>query len=74
VLYADAISGGASSGWTVLPQTPLLAGAIGRMALARAERGETIDPAAVHPLYVRRPDAEVERERKTAQHNGHKGH
>ena len=74
-LYADAIdifSRDAPAGWKMLPQTPLLAGAIGRMALARAERGDTIDPAAVHPLYVRRPDAEVERERKTVQHNGHK--
>jgi hypothetical protein len=34
------------------------------MALARAARGETIDPAAVHPLYVRRPDAEVDRDRR----------
>jgi tRNA threonylcarbamoyladenosine biosynthesis protein TsaB len=65
VLYAGAISDGASAGWKPLPRTPLLAGAIGRMALARAARGETIDPAAVHPLYVRRPDAEVERERRT---------
>ena len=64
VLYADRISSCASAGWKVLPQVPLLAGAIGRMAAARAERGDTIDPAAVHPLYVRRPDAEVEREKK----------
>lgn len=77
VLYADTIhttSRGASGGWTLSPQTPLLAGAIGRMALARAERGDTIDPAAVHPLYVRRPDAEIDRERKTVQHYGHDGH
>ena len=76
MLYADTIdtfSRSTSAGWKLLPETPLLAGAIGRMALARAERGETIDPAAVHPLYVRRPDAEVERERKTVHHNGHKG-
>ena len=63
VLYADAISSCASAGWQVLPQVPLLAGAIGRMAAARAERGDTIDPAAVHPLYVRRPDAEVARDK-----------
>jgi tRNA threonylcarbamoyladenosine biosynthesis protein TsaB len=46
--------------------TPLLAGAIGRMALDRARRGETIDPAAVQPLYVRRPDAETARDLKNA--------
>jgi tRNA threonylcarbamoyladenosine biosynthesis protein TsaB len=47
---------------------PLLAGAIGRMAIARARGGLTIDPAAVQPLYVRRPDAEIERERQSGGH------
>jgi tRNA A37 threonylcarbamoyladenosine modification protein TsaB len=73
VLYADTIhtiAASASAAWTLLPETPLLAGAIGQMAILRAERGDTIDPAAVRPLYVRRPDAEVERERKTVQPNG----
>jgi hypothetical protein len=41
---------------------PLIAGAIGRLAMTRARRGDTIDPAAVHPVYVRRPDAELARE------------
>ena len=45
---------------------PLLAGAIGRMAIGRARRGEAVDPAGLHPLYVRRPDAEIEREKKTS--------
>ena len=44
---------------------PLLAGAVGRMAVARARRGEGVDPASVHPLYVRRPDAEIARENKS---------
>lgn len=39
-----------------------LAGAIGRIALARARAGETVDPAGVQPLYVRRPDAELARD------------
>lgn len=43
---------------------PLLAGTIGLIAVDRARAGETIDPAAVQPLYVRRPDAEIDRERK----------
>jgi tRNA threonylcarbamoyladenosine biosynthesis protein TsaB len=63
-LYAEEISGQRSTGWAVLAEPLLLAGAIGRIALARAQRGDTIDPAAVHPLYVRRPDAEVEREKR----------
>ena len=61
VLYAEAIRGHA---WDVLTEVPLLAGTIGRIAIVRAARGETLDPAAVHPEYVRRPDAEVERERR----------
>ena len=44
---------------------PLLAGAIGRVAFARAQRGEAVHPAAIQPLYVRRPDAEIDRERKS---------
>ncbi|HEY2151331.1 MAG TPA: tRNA (adenosine(37)-N6)-threonylcarbamoyltransferase complex dimerization subunit type 1 TsaB [Vicinamibacterales bacterium] len=41
---------------------PLLAGAIGLLALERAGLGDTMEPAAVHPLYVRRPDVEHARE------------
>src|SRR5688572_25614132 len=55
-LYAATIAAAAPAGWTVRPYQPLLAGTIGRMAVARAQRGDTIDPAAVRPLYVRRPD------------------
>ena len=43
---------------------PLLAGAIGRLAIVRAERGDAVHPAAIQPLYIRRPDAEVDRERR----------
>ena len=50
---------------TVFPRAavvppPLIAGAIGRLAIERA--GEAVDPAAVRPLYVRRPDAEIGRD------------
>jgi len=44
----------------------LLAGAIGRMAAIRASRGLTESPAALHPLYVRRPDVELHREQSRA--------
>jgi tRNA threonylcarbamoyladenosine biosynthesis protein TsaB len=62
VRYADAIAerlpavrvGGA----------PLLAGAIGRLAIVGAQRGLAVHPAAIQPLYIRRPDAEVDRERR----------
>jgi len=66
VLYQAVIETRSVGRWRVLP-TPLLAGGIGRIAVGRALAGETIDPAAVQPLYVRRPDVEVERERRLLQ-------
>jgi tRNA threonylcarbamoyladenosine biosynthesis protein TsaB len=42
---------------------PLLAGAIGRLAVSYVRRGGGVHPSAVHPLYVRRPDAEIAREK-----------
>jgi len=42
----------------------LLAGAIGRMAAVNASRGRLLSPAALHPLYVRRPDVEIHREQR----------
>jgi len=45
-------------------EAPPLAGTIGRLAIARAARGETPAPGAIRPLYVRRPDAEIDRDRK----------
>lgn len=44
-------------------EPPLLAGAVARLAGRRAPR-EAGPPHAVRPLYVRRPDAEVARERR----------
>jgi tRNA threonylcarbamoyladenosine biosynthesis protein TsaB len=65
VLYADVIAAKAQAGRAatrIIQPTPLLAGAIARLALARARTGTTTDPAGVQPLYVRRPDAEIARE------------
>ena len=45
------------------PAVPLLAGAIGHLASAAARAGELPPPHAIRPLYVRRPDAELARER-----------
>lgn len=58
VLYADVLAGTEA----VIPP-PALAGAIGTIAMHRARAGETVDPAGVQPLYIRRPDAELARER-----------
>jgi tRNA threonylcarbamoyladenosine biosynthesis protein TsaB len=41
-----------------------LAGVIGLTAAIMAAMGGTIEPAEIRPLYVRRPDAEVDREKK----------
>jgi tRNA threonylcarbamoyladenosine biosynthesis protein TsaB len=58
-LYRNLLDGRAH-----VPEPPLLAGALGLMAVDRAKRGRTVDPAGVQPLYIRRPDAELERERR----------
>ena len=50
-----------SPGARALPP-PMLAGVIGRLAVARAS--EALDPAGVRPLYVRRPDVEIARDEK----------
>jgi tRNA threonylcarbamoyladenosine biosynthesis protein TsaB len=60
VLYGDEIV----RHWpasTILPP-PLLAGAVGRLAIARAS--EALEPSAIRPLYVRRPDVEIVRDEK----------
>lgn len=42
---------------------PPLAAAVGSLAAARFARGESPHPAGLQPLYVRRPDAELAREK-----------
>jgi tRNA A37 threonylcarbamoyladenosine modification protein TsaB len=62
--YRDEIEGAAPAAHVAAP--PPLAAIIGRLALAHAVRGETVDPAGIQPLYVRRPDAEIDREKRRA--------
>lgn len=50
----------------VVMPTPPLAPAIGAIAGRRAVAGEAVLPHAVRPLYVRRPDAELARDRQRA--------
>jgi tRNA threonylcarbamoyladenosine biosynthesis protein TsaB len=59
-LYASLLDGLARS------DAPLLAGAAGLIASSRARDGEAVHPSAVHPIYIRRPDAEITRERDRA--------
>jgi tRNA A37 threonylcarbamoyladenosine modification protein TsaB len=52
----------AAGGWAGVSR-PLLAAALVRLGLRAAERGSTVAPHAVKPLYVRPPDAVLARER-----------
>jgi len=58
VMYANLLGAGIS-----VLDAPPLAGIIGRLAVAASHDGSTVTPAGVQPLYVRRPDAEVARDR-----------
>jgi tRNA threonylcarbamoyladenosine biosynthesis protein TsaB len=48
----------------VILEVPVLAGAIGRIAAIHAAMGRATTAAGIQPLYVRRPDAEIDRERR----------
>jgi tRNA threonylcarbamoyladenosine biosynthesis protein TsaB len=61
LLYRDVL---AADAVVIVP--PPLAETIAQLALPRARAGETVDPAAVQPLYVRRPDAETARDAQLA--------
>lgn len=45
------------------PVAPLLAGAMGEIAAEAFQAGQRPSPDAIRPLYVRRPDAELARDR-----------
>ncbi len=60
--FADTIAA-ASALWTVSPQDPLLAPALAWIGRRLAAKGHATTPHALQPLYVRRPDAEIERDR-----------
>ena len=64
VMFSDLIAR-ESPAWRAA-SPPLLAGVAGCLAAVRARRGETVSPAGVHPLYIRRPDAELARDRRVA--------
>src|SRR5262245_58798258 len=60
VMYQDEIRRAVATARVEAP--PLLAATIGRLAIARASGA--MDPAALRPLYVRKPDAEIARDKK----------
>jgi tRNA threonylcarbamoyladenosine biosynthesis protein TsaB len=63
VRYAAEITARLGPGANIDPLVPRLAGHIARIAAAAADRA--VPPHAVAPIYVRRPDAELARERRT---------
>ena len=63
VMYAGAIRQILGSSVDVASDVPPLAGAVGRIAAANPHRA--VLPHAVVPVYVRRPDVELARERRT---------
>lgn len=61
---AAIIDHGAGAAWQRRDPAPL-APEIARIAYRRALRGEAGTPHTLEPIYVRRPDAEIERERRS---------
>ncbi len=67
VAYHDLLAATALPGLDIVGQAPALAPAIASMARVAAEAGGAVAPHAVKPLYVRRPDAELARDRRSAE-------
>jgi hypothetical protein len=65
-LYADVVSEHGSNAYRVVSDVPPLAGTIGCMASVLASMGAVTSASGIQPLYVRRPDAEIDRERRAA--------
>jgi tRNA threonylcarbamoyladenosine biosynthesis protein TsaB len=63
ILYRDLIQAALPAA-LVQPDVPMLAPTIALLADAQAERQGSVVPDAIRPLYVRRPDAELARDRK----------
>lgn len=64
--YRAAIRAALGADARIVEPTPWLAPAIAAIATDRASRGETIGPHAIRPIYVRRPDAELSRDKDKA--------
>ena len=62
--YRSEIDAASPGSWHVMDATATLAPAIARIGRRLAARGQAGPPHALQPLYVRRPDAELERMRR----------
>lgn len=63
--HRPAIDAWSDGAWQIVDPPTMLAIAIGMLGRRLAARGLAGAPHALQPLYVRRPDAELERERRT---------
>ena len=52
---------------SILKEVPPLASAIAELAMETAAHGGAVSPGAIRPIYVRRPDVELARERRAAE-------
>ena len=66
VRYQQVIAAALGNGGVTVLQAPVLAGVIAELADAAAARGLAAPPHVLRPLYVRRPDAELARDRARA--------
>ena len=64
IRYAGQLTAAYGKAAVIAPEIPLLAGIIARLAEGAAARGDAGRPEAIRPLYVRRPDAELARDRR----------
>jgi tRNA threonylcarbamoyladenosine biosynthesis protein TsaB len=66
VRYQQAIAAALGNRGLTVPHVPVLSGVIAELAEEAAARGLAAPPHALRPLYVRRPDAELARDRARA--------
>lgn len=62
--YSGEIRAALGASARVIAVERLTAVAVGELAVRRVARGETVPPHAIVPVYVRRPDAELARDRR----------
>ena len=66
LLYRDVIERQRRPAARIAAEAPMLAAAIGCIALNLAREGRTTTAAGIQPQYVRRPDAEIDRDKRAA--------
>ena len=65
LVYAGAIEAAFGPPASIVRPVPLLAPAIARLAGLSVAAGLAVHPHAIRPVYIRRPDAELARDRRT---------